>query len=176
MNRPLRSLVPGLGACLLLSLTLLPAAAAQQNRAAPPPCSDPAHRQFDFWLGEWEVFQADTLAGHSRISRPIGDCMIFEEWTGRSGYQGKSFNFFEPGAERWRQIWVDSSGGVLDLTGGLRDGSMVLVGTSPGASGPVRNRITWTPNREKGTVRQLWETSEDEGKSWTIAFDGEYRR
>jgi hypothetical protein len=25
-------------------------------------------------------------------------------------------------------------------------------------------------------VRQLWETSTDDGKTWTVAFDGIYRR
>jgi hypothetical protein len=25
-------------------------------------------------------------------------------------------------------------------------------------------------------VRQLWEQSRDDGKSWTVAFDGDYRR
>ena len=37
------------------------------------------------------------------------------------------------------------------------------------------NRITWTPNKD-GTVRQLWEASTDQGKTWQVAFDGLYRR
>jgi hypothetical protein len=40
---------------------------------------------------------------------------------------------------------------------------------------PVLNRITWTPDR-KGRVRQLWETSNNLGESWTVVFDGLYYR
>ena len=35
-------------------------------------------------------------------------------------------------------------------------------------------RITWT--QEGDEVRQVWETSTDDGATWTVAFDGRYRR
>jgi hypothetical protein len=38
-----------------------------------------------------------------------------------------------------------------------------------------RERITWTPNSD-GSVRQHWESSTDNGKSWQTGFDGLYRR
>jgi hypothetical protein len=38
----------------------------------------------------------------------------------------------------------------------------------------MQNRITWTPHPD-GSVRQLWEQSTDEGKTWQVAFDGLYR-
>jgi hypothetical protein len=37
-----------------------------------------------------------------------------------------------------------------------------------------RQRITWTP--EGDGLRQVWETSSDDGKTWEVAFDGQYRR
>ena len=37
-----------------------------------------------------------------------------------------------------------------------------------------RERITWTPNAD-GSVRQHWETSTDDGKTWKTSFDGLYR-
>jgi len=40
---------------------------------------------------------------------------------------------------------------------------------------PQRQRITWTPNHD-GNVRQLWESSDDDGKTWTTAFDGIYHK
>jgi hypothetical protein len=36
-------------------------------------------------------------------------------------------------------------------------------------------RISWT-RLEDGRVRQLWEATTDGGKTWTIAFDGLYKR
>jgi hypothetical protein len=35
--------------------------------------------------------------------------------------------------------------------------------------------MSFTPNSD-GTIRQLWESSADEGKTWTPLFDGIYRR
>jgi hypothetical protein len=52
---------------------------------------------------------------------------------------------------------------------------MVLQGDAVGASGAkTRHRITWTPNAD-GTVRQLWESTNEAG-AWTVAFDGTYMR
>ena len=60
----------------------------------------------------------------------------------------------------------------------MRDGAMVMEGWGPtGEDGldPVdRQRITWTP--EGDGLRQVWETSSDDGKTWEVAFDGLYRR
>jgi hypothetical protein len=39
----------------------------------------------------------------------------------------------------------------------------------------LRQQITWSIN-EDGSVRQLWETSEDAGKTWATVFDGKYVR
>jgi hypothetical protein len=36
-------------------------------------------------------------------------------------------------------------------------------------------RLTFFNNPD-GTVRQLWESSNDEGKTWQVAFDGLYRK
>jgi hypothetical protein len=64
----------------------------------------------------------------------------------------------------------------MHLTGGLRDGSMVLEGKTVGRdNAAVRQRITWTPQPD-GRVRQLWEQSKDDGKTWTVGFDGRYAK
>ena len=77
---------------------------------------------------------------------------------------------------RWHQTWVDDSGGILYLDGGLRDGSMILSGKRIGRLGkPVTDRITYTP-RPDGTVRQWWQVSRDDGKTWATSFDGIYHR
>lgn len=158
---------------MFLAVLLLASAPA----AAPPPCSSALHRQFDFWLGLWDVTDpAGKFAGTNRIELVDGGCALYESWSsGGGGYTGRSLNSL--GADgRWRQSWVDSSGGRLELVGGMKDGSMVLEGETPPAKPgdpPVKNRITWTP-RGDGTVRQLWETSPDSGQTWTSAFDGQY--
>jgi hypothetical protein len=46
---------------------------ASPSRAVTPaarPCSAPAYRQFDFWLGDWKVRRPDgKIAGANRIMR-----------------------------------------------------------------------------------------------------------
>jgi hypothetical protein len=41
------------------------------------------------------------------------------------------------------------------------------------SSVPPIQRITWAPQAD-GSVRQLWESSKDGGRTWSTAFDGKY--
>ena len=104
---------------------------------------------------------------------------IAEHWQGAGGSNGTSLNLYNAASGQWEQFWVDNSATRLHLIGGWRDGAMVLEGRQdkPDAkTGLVqRERITWTPNAD-GSVRQLWETSTDDGKTWAVSFDGLYRR
>ena len=151
--------------------------------ATPPPtgCSTMRneHRQFDFWIGDWDVYNTKgTIAGHSRIESVSEGCGISEHWQGAGGGAGVSYNAWDPGSGHWHQFWVgNTSGDVLYLEGGFANGSMSMQGVRPNAATgkPQRQRITWTPNKD-GTVRQHWETSDDDGKSWQTSFDGSYHR
>jgi hypothetical protein len=166
---------PGLRWPLLIVLALLvPAAAAQTDSDSP--CSDLRSRQFDFWIGEWEVTAKGELAGHNSI-RPILDgCVLQESWRGAKGSAGSSFNFFDPDAGKWRQLWVWRNGTTLELEGAYDDGKMVLEGSSRDRTGKtVRNRITWYDN-EDGTVRQHWQVRREAGGAWETVFDGLYRK
>ena len=71
--------------------------------------------------------------------------------------------------------WVDNTGLLLQLDGGLDDESMVLEGSLTGPRGESLQKITWTP-QEDGSVRQHWTSSQDGGATWTTAFDGIYRK
>ena len=104
----------------------------RRRRPRPKPCATPQHRQFDFWLGDWDVTKPDgKAAGHNRITVILGGCALREEWTGASGTHGTSLNMFDAGARKWRQTWVDDGGTVLLLTGEFKGGKMVLEGDSP---------------------------------------------
>jgi len=147
------------------------AVAAQQ-----PSCSDDKAREFDFWIGEWEVSAKDKVAGHNSIQPILGGCVLQETWRGSGGSAGSSFNFYNPQTGSWHQFWVWRNGTTLELEGGYADGKMVLEGVSKdGEDRTVHNRITWYDNAD-GTVRQHWETSSDGGASWRAAFDGLYRK
>jgi hypothetical protein len=90
------------------------------------------------------------------------------------GSAGTSFNIYYVGDRRWHQTWVDNSGGLLRLDGGLQDGKMVLSGARTTRAGKrVIDRIVWTP-ASNGDVRQVWDYSSDGGKTWHAVFDGTY--
>ena len=72
--------------------TVAPAApsllAAQETApaAAPKACAAPEHRQFDFWIGEWEVTTPNGApAGRNRIESILDGCALRESWTGAKG-------------------------------------------------------------------------------------------
>jgi hypothetical protein len=143
---------------------------------APPTCDAAEHRQFDFWLGEWEVSgPTGQPAGRNSITRELNGCVLHERWTGAGGMRGESFNTWDRTRQRWHQTWVSGTGNLLVIEGGLVNGAMIMSGDTTSPKGVVRNRITWTPAPD-GSVRQLWETSVDGGKTWQGAFDGRYRR
>ncbi len=138
------------------------------------------YRQFDFWVGEWDVQVGGKPAGSSSVQLILGDCVIFENWTGVGGMIGKSFNIYDASRGRWQQTWVDSTGTLLELYGEFKDGAMRLIGekSTPNGgpnAGKTLNKISFFP-LDGGRVRQLWESSQDDGKSWQVLFDGLYTR
>jgi len=164
---------------LLLLLSGLTASVfAQTNPPASPPPKPPSlppeSHQFDFWLGAWDVTTPDGKpAGTSLIQSIANGAGLLENWEGAGGSPGKSLNTYNQAKKQWQQFWV--GGGVLELAGGLVDGSMVLTGEHDAGGKHLIEKITWTPNPD-GSVRQHWEQSTDGGKTWTDAFDGLYRR
>ena len=144
-----------------------------------PACTVAEYRQFDFWVGEWNVTLPNgRAAGTNHIQSINAGCGLREEWKGAGGSTGTSLNAYDPVSGRWHQTWIGSDGTFLLLDGGLRDGAMELSGVTTGANGSkTLHRIRWTPlGGSPPGVRQLWESSTDGGKTWTVAFDGKYER
>jgi hypothetical protein len=138
------------------------------------PCMSRAeNRQFDFWLGDWDVEVGGRVVAASRIERMLDGCVIQENWMPFNGNQGKSWNFFNPSTSKWEQVWV-APGSVLKLTGTVQDGEMRYEGRTPRpGGGETLERLTFTPLPEH-RVHQVWKQSTDGGKTWTTAFDGIY--
>jgi hypothetical protein len=167
---------------VLLLLCAALCAASEPLMSADDPCARAEARQFDFWLGDWDVVappgapNAGALLGRNRIERVANGCGLAEHWRGASGFDGTSLNAWDPAQRVWRQFWVGRDGVVLRLEGGLDGGDMLLQGTLPGADGrPQRQRIRWSP-RAGGGLTQHWEISDDDGATWQTSFLGVYRR
>ena len=164
---------------LLLSLIGLAGAAplpAQAAAGKPPTCDAPQHRQLDFWIGSWDVTMKGQPAGTNVVTLEEQGCLVHEHWTGARGGTGQSFNFFNRDDGEWHQVWVSSTGNVLDLAGRYADGTLTYLGQNRQPDGTtLRHRLSFHANPD-GTVRQLWETSSDNGATWATSFDGLYRK
>jgi len=161
---------------LILTLTFSIQTFAQDNSDNCNCCKEP-FRQFDFWVGDWEVKDSSgTLLGNNRIHPIEKGCGLEENWTGAKGTTGTSISFYNQYTKQWHQSWVDINGGVIVMDGDFKDGSMVLLTPKrENEDGYFQNRTSWTP-LEDGRVRHLWEQTKDGGKTWIIVFEGFYSK
>lgn len=150
-------------------------------------CQNPHVHDFDFWLGKWDVYNLanNQLVGDSYIQTINDSCAIQEHYSNqKANYAGTSINKYNFENKQWEQYWVDNGGLTLHLIGNLQGKNMVLEGASVQTNTTVLdgqeikttlNKITWHNNAD-GTVRQHWQTSNDNGKTWQTSFDGLYKR
>lgn len=150
-------------------ITTLAAAIALQAQSAG--CMDSEiHRQFDFWLGDWNVYTADgRYAGANLIETGAADCVLTEYWTSAQGGTGHSLSFVEPSTGAWRQVWVGRNHRI-DYQGELDpDGRMVLRGeiTYWNEEGAQSHdfRGAWTP-LENGHVIQHFQQHNARTGAW----------
>ena len=144
------------------------------------PCMADAHaREFDFWVGEWNVYVTGTTqyAGHSLVQMISGGCAILENWDSQSS-TGKSINFIDPNTNKWKQSWAGSyANGVQEFTDGeYRDSAMHFSFETKDAQGnKIIGRFIFY-DKGPNQVRQFSESSKDDGKTWTTNYDFTYIR
>jgi tetratricopeptide (TPR) repeat protein len=134
------------------------------------PCEHtPENRQFDFWIGEWDV-QTTTgqPAGTSKIERIVNGCALLENWSG--GGPGKSLNSYNTVRKQWQQFWVDSGGEVHEYAGNLVDGEMRFEGPAADHQGNKTLRRMVFHQLDGGRVKQTGFTSPG-GKEWTVEYE-----
>lgn len=167
----------------LVALMLATTFAAAQSAAAPPPCSAPESRQFDFWVGDWEVSWPagggmPAGKGTNRIIHVLDGCALEENFDGGSAIplRGRSFSVYLPREGKWKQTWVDNQGSYLDFSGEFRDGQMVLVREAVGPKGAkFLQRMVWK-NITADSLDWSWERSLDGGKTWQVMWPIHYAR
>src|SRR5262245_6018842 len=106
-----------------VSLSLVPLDAYGLGAAAHG-CSGTPYRQFDFWLGRWDVFTGTTLAGTNEVKSRVDGCVVEENWTSAGLGRGRSLNAYDAATGTWSQFWVGSGGcqfSVILIEGGFAD-------------------------------------------------------
>jgi tetratricopeptide (TPR) repeat protein len=150
--------------------------------AAVYPCSaEPRAHDFDYWIGEWDVYQTATknLVGHSVVQNIAGDCALLENWTSTQAHNGKSFNYYDTTVGKWEQDWL-GSGGAGDraryINGEYKDGVMTFTNETTDANGNKTLSKFQFFNVDKNTVRQYLEKSTDGGKTYQQVYNFTYVR
>lgn len=142
------------------------------------PCKfSPEYKQFDFWVGEWNVKQTgtDQVVGSSSIQKILDECVVLENWTGGRGTTGKSFNIYDSNTKKWEQYWVDSTGGRIFFSGKLNGTTMdYFADTDENGKKATRHLQFFNINPDE--VRQFSQRSEDGGKTWSVEYDFTYFR
>jgi hypothetical protein len=145
----------------------------------PSGCSRPESKQFDFWVGSWDVQEtagkdAGVKVATSREEKVQNGCILVERYTQADGYTGESINFYDAALKKWRQTWVDAMGGISEFSGEWKDGAMRFEGESHRADGKtLKRKLTFTP-LPGGRVRQYSEASRDGGATWFPHYDYTY--
>jgi tetratricopeptide (TPR) repeat protein len=139
------------------------------------PCTSKEYRQFDFWLGSWNVANPQGQhVGTNAVTQTLDGCMLIENWeSARGGQKGMSINYYDRDQKTWSQIYRDNTGNITqwpELQGNFVDGSMVL---DSGPDTQPRTRWVWTKQSD-GRVRQMAESSSDNGKTWNVVWDSYY--
>ena len=143
------------------------------------PCDNQERfREFDFWIGEWEVRSAQgEFAGRNRIRAAERGCVLIEEWSGVGDSTGMSINYLDDATGEWVQVWNSAGGTQIQIRGGVGEDGMLLTGkihyVSNGTTADFRG--LWTPLPD-GRVRQYFEQSDDGGETWSPWFEGFYSR
>ena len=149
------------------------------ERNANPCLFDPRTKEFDFWLGDWDLRPRGNPAApptRNVITKIHDGCVLLESYTA-PGYTGQSFNIRDPSIGKWTQSWVDKAGGLHLYHGEVRNGTMYYEGEMPDPRDPnkrIRTRVT-IQRIAADTLRQFSETTRD-GNTWTQGYDFIYTR
>ena len=154
-----------------------------EQSAAPSNCDTPQHHQFDFWVGEWQVFDAtdNSLVGYDRIDKHSEGCIVQQNLTfltdmyRRPGVKyrlsGISVNRFD--GEEWLEMWADNQWGAIFLRGGIdANGAMVLITAIPSRHRDVKLVYAKQPD---GTVRNKQYVAPAGSGKWVLYGDLIYR-
>ena len=169
---------------IFISLLFLTSAGFSQSATTPPnPCTAAQQKQFDFWVGEWDLTwpaQNGGVPGHgtNNIKRILDQCIVQENFSSLDGSNllGTSLSVYDLPSNHWKQTWVDNQGGYLDFVGDFQNGQMILQREAKGKDGkPFLQRMVWK-NVTSNEFDWSWESSKDDGKTWQVNWPIHYKR
>ena len=161
----------------LILLTSLFHSIAQNNSESP--CSSENYKAFDFWEGDWTVYNTEgKIVGTNTVVKLQDNCVLQENWKASNGNNtGTSYNYFNAKDNTWNQVWISNNGNILNLKGNITDDGVMVLKSElvQGKRGKYYNQITWSKN-DDGSVTQRWDILSENDKPLTKAFEGIYKK
>lgn len=163
-------------AALMLAAPALALAAPVE----PPPgelCKPAQYKAFDFAIGHFRMTaHGGPLAGHLRMTPMLLRCAVRGHWRGAIAGRGEVTTWYDRFQQRWHQLYINDDGHPLMMSGVVQDGALVFTGVNTFFDGRVGlHRMSWSP-LPGGGLRQHWELSLDDGKTWETLLDARGRR
>jgi hypothetical protein len=135
---------------------------------------------FDFWVGTFDAAPwnrpSAPATGQLHNTREYEGCVIVERWTAANGSGGMSMSFYDVNRHVWRMVWNSDSNQSNDFEGSYENGAMRFHGWELDSAG---NRILASnvlQNVSPDTIRHIYSTSADSGKTWVVRSDGRFVR
>ncbi len=156
------------------------------QQSASSACTQPQARQFDFWIGEWQIhqklLQADgswlSLKAETKVSPTLDGCALVESWSGEVLFfwegmkkpeplQGYSVRAYDPQTGKWFIHWMDTRSPRLTTFEGSFEGNQgVFQHTSVGADGKPQVRRIVFSHITAASVRWELAISSNQGATW----------
>ena len=177
--RPIRLLKSLLAYC---SIAWTPVFSQQQPKPVAEdtryPCR--AVHTFDFWVGDFDATPwkepGAPVRGHLHNTREYEGCVIVERWESANGSRGMSMSFYDVNRRVWRMVWNGDDNASNDFEGSYRDGAMRFEGWILDADGKRMLASNVLENVSPATIRHIYSTSSDGGKTWVVKSDGRFSR
>lgn len=162
---------------VIIALVILGQDLIAQQEPIQCPCCSESHSSFDFWIGEWTVYDVTGKeVGKNTIEKQYDNCVLQEKWISSTNNRGTSYNYYDTKDKTWNQVWVDNSGFSLVLKGNYDNGKMILKSQLlDGKKGKYYNQITWVKN-DDGSVTQIWDIFNNNNEKLQEAFKGIYKK
>lgn len=137
----------------------------------------PAARQFDFWLGDWDLTWDHGGCGYNKVQAKWHGRVIEENFheIAPMNLEAMSLSVYKPDTGYWYQTWVDNQGNYLDFIGQFKEGEMVLERDTFIRGKAVKQRLVWS-NIKANSLDWEWQLSEDDGEHWKTLWHIRYRR
>ncbi len=165
-----------------LSVLLLFSCCVGLAQTKTAPCSAQEFRQFDFWVGDWDLTWPGQNGqpeqhGHNRVNRELSDCVIHENFSDQANppFQGTSLSVFNPRLGKWQQTWADNQGAYMEFAGEFKEGQMALSREVTLNGKQVLQRMVYK-NIKPDSLDWSWERSEDGGATWKVVWPIHYQR